>query len=615
MKTAIIGGGKGCRAILELALSGRLQTISLKVMCVVDPMNDAPGIALARENKIPTLENMEAAVRLPGLDLILEVTGRDDVLERIYQLVPPGVRVMDHVLARVFWDVEQVELALRDELKKSQALEHQVAEDRRELQEILDSIPDVVMVIDKDQKVERTNARFEEVTGTSREDAIGKYCCDVYCMMSEEMLRAQGMCPFKEVMRTGKPVSLIRYYPASGDDDEESYHEITATPIRNEAGEIVRLVKTARPVTEQVRLKRETEEREQRFRQFLDAAHDLIVMKDIGGRYFFINQQAAALMGKSPEDFIGRTDPEVLPLKLARRIMDQDRKVMEEMRHVSREERLVVAGKRYYLDTVRLPLLDYKGEVMGVASISRDITSHKRLERELVESERLAAVGKLAAGVAHEINNPLTGILTFTESLLLDSAPDDPRREDYGVIMRETMRCRQIVRDLLDYSRLERPKRELSELNRLVERAVSLVDKQAEFHDIRFETEFTDSLPRVSVDPNQIQQMILNLVINAKDAMDKEGTITLRTSAGGPGGPVTVEVADHGCGIRKDKLKTIFEPFYTTKGAEGNGLGLPVVKSIVEQHGGSVEVESEVGKGTVFRINLPGVEARVEEVK
>jgi len=605
MKTAIIGGGKGCRDILELALEGRLQTISLRVMCVIDPSPDAPGMAYAREHNIPVLDSLETAVRLPGLDLILEVTGKDEVLERIYQLVPSGVRVMDHVLARVFWDVEQAEQRLRDELRRSLALERQVEQDRKSLQEILDSLPDIVFVISPDQKIERVNARFEQMTGIKREDALGRKCCDVYCKYDPEVLTQEGACPFLDVMRTGRPVSLIRFYPAGEDGGEESYHEVTATPIYGEDGKIARVVKTSRPITEQVLLKRETEESEHRFRQFLDAAYDLIVMKDLGGRYLFINQQAASLMHKSPEDFIGRTDPDILPAKLARRILAQDRKVMETQEHISREERLVIEGREHYLDTVRFPLLDYKGDVIGVASISRDITEQKRLQRELIESERLAAVGKLAAGVAHEINNPLTGILTFTEGLLMDAEEDDPRREDYEIIMRETMRCRQIVRDLLDYARLEKPRREPADPNRLLERAVSLVSKQAEFHDIRFKFDLQKDLPPVSVDPNQIQQVILNLVINAKDAMEKTGTITLRTSLDGQNKRVALEVADQGPGIPPENMAKIFEPFYSTKGADGNGLGLPVVKSIVEQHGGRVKVEGHPGSGAVFRVELP----------
>lgn len=607
MKTAIIGGGKGCSDILEMTLSGRLRTISMKVMCVVDLDPEAPGMVLARDNNILTLSDIETAVSLPGLDLIIEVTGNDRVLDQIHDKAPPGVRVMDHVLTRVFWDVEQADQRLREELEKSRDLENQLDRDRRELQEILDAMPDVVMVINRDRRIERVNARFEQAAGISRNDAEGMSCSAAAVALFGGDCEGGGKsCCFAEMVRTDKPVSMIRYTPPGDDEGEEKYCEITANPIRDDSGEIVRMVETSRQITEQVLLKRETEQSEQRFRQFLDAAHDMIVMKDMGGRYLFVNREAAAMLGKSPEDFIGRTDPDVLPAKLARRIIAADREVMEEKRHVSRKESLIIGGRKHSLDTVRFPLFDYKGDVAGVASISRDMTERESLQQELISSERLAAVGKLAAGVAHEINNPLTGILTFTESLLLESEDDDPRREDYEIIMSETMRCRQIVRDLLDYSRMEKPKREYTDFNQMVKRSVSLVDKQAEFHDIKFDYDLAPGLPDVSVDPAQIQQVILNLVINAKDAMKKKGVISLSTRLDESGKMVVLDVADHGCGIPPEKIKTVFEPFFTTKGAEGNGLGLPVVHSIIEQHGGSVTLDSAAGEGTVFHIALPG---------
>jgi two-component system NtrC family sensor kinase len=195
----------------------------------------------------------------------------------------------------------------------------------------------------------------------------------------------------------------------------------------------------------------------------------------------------------------------------------------------------------------------------------------------------------------------------------MDTDPDDPVKEDYEVIMRETMRCRQIVRDLLDYARLEKPKREYTDLNRIIERAVNIVYKQAEFHDIRFEYDLDNDLPQALVDPSQIQQAILNLVINAKDAMNKTGAITLSSRSADSGGSAVIEVGDEGGGIPQDKMQEIFEPFYTTKGTEGNGLGLPVVMSIIEQHGGEVHIDTEVGKGTVFKLTIPAKSADAME--
>jgi two-component system, NtrC family, sensor kinase len=405
------------------------------------------------------------------------------------------------------------------------------------------------------------------------------------------------------VIKTGQPYVVVRYDEKG--QGAPGYYEITASPIFDEDGEIVQVVETSRPVTEQIILKRATEESEQRFRQFVDAAHDLITMKNAEGRYLVINPRAAALFGREPGEFIGRTDREVLGAKVARLMAKKERQVIQGGAYQTCQESLLIDGNEHYLDTVRFPLFDYEGKLSGVASISRDVTDHRRLERELIQSEKLAAVGKLAAGVAHELNNPLTGVLTFAEDLLIDAPEDDPRREDYETILREAMRCRQIVRDLLDYSRMEKPHRQDTNLNRVVERAIALAAKQAVFRDVQLDLDLQDDLPAVLADPNQMQQVIVNLVTNAADAMDHRGPLRIVTRCCNAVRSVNLCVSDKGCGIPADDVAQIFEPFYSTKGAQGNGLGLPVVASIIEQHNGRIDVDSQVGVGTTFTVTLP----------
>ena len=249
-------------------------------------------------------------------------------------------------------------------------------------------------------------------------------------------------------------------------------------------------------------------------------------------------------------------------------------------------------------------MTDYKNEIVAICSVSRDVTESRRLHHELLQTEKHAAVGKLAAGVAHEINNPLTGILTFAEELRDDSDPDSPMREDLDFIVRETLRCRQIVRDLLDFSRQHKPDRQRVKPDVVVRRAMNLVAKQASFHDITFDLQVDDRTPEISADSNQLQQAILNLIINARDAMEGRGAILLTVGLD-EAGMVALEVRDEGIGISESQLPHIFEPFFSTKGAQGNGLGLAAVRSVVDQHAGRIAVESKLGKGTVFRIVLP----------
>ena len=235
----------------------------------------------------------------------------------------------------------------------------------------------------------------------------------------------------------------------------------------------------------------------------------------------------------------------------------------------------------------------------------REEEIRKLTEQHLMRSEKLASIGRLAAGIAHEINNPLTSVLTFS-SLLLRKA-EESQREKLEIIVKETTRCREIVRGLLNFARQSEPKKELCEVNRIIEGALSLTKNQLKVSEkkISVETELGD-LPSVHIDPNQMLEVFVNIIINAVDAMPQGGTIRVH-SARLKGDPfIEIRFSDTGCGISKENLEKIFDPFFTTKEAgKGTGLGLAVIYGIVERHNGSIDVESEVGKGTTFIVKLP----------
>ena len=603
MKTVFIGGGAGCRDVLELFVQGRLSTLDLEILAVVDVNADAPGRAFAREQGWYTTDSIHEAMANPDLELVIELTGDEDVLDDVFFLLPPGVRLMDHVLARVFWDLDRIEDRLREQLRHKTVLEARVQEDRARLQEILDTVPDVVMVLDPEMRIVRVNRRFEEVARVSREDAKGRFCYEAFCKTDRLMRCAENDCPFMRVMESRSPVTMVQHdHRRAG---RSGYYQITANPVFNDDGKIVRIVETSREITEQVMLKRETEESARRFMQIVDAVHAVITIKDADGRFLLANPRAQQMLGKSHDELVGRTTAEVLPAAAAEVIGRHDDEVLGGGGHHVAEETIVVDGKERNLICERFPLVDYKGDTVGLCCIARDDTRQREMQRELLLHERLAAVGKLAAGVAHELNNPLTGILTFAEDLLLEADEDDEVREDYEVIVNETMRCRRIVRDLLDFSRQQAPQRQAMDFNALAIRTVKMVERQASFHDIHFELDLEESVPLVQVDPNLVQQAILNLVINARDAMDRRGEIGLSSATVRGGQAVRLSVSDTGCGIAQEALERIFEPFFSTKGEQGNGLGLPAVMSVADQHGGKVDVDSEVGVGTTFHLTLP----------
>jgi two-component system NtrC family sensor kinase len=228
----------------------------------------------------------------------------------------------------------------------------------------------------------------------------------------------------------------------------------------------------------------------------------------------------------------------------------------------------------------------------------------KKIHSQLFRSEKLASLGKLAAGVAHEINNPLTGILTSSSLLLEDLDKEDPRREDAEVVVKETIRCREIVKRLLDFARQTKPQKRLANINALIENIILLVRNQASFRNITIEKTLGENIPEVLADPDQIQQVFVNIILNAAEAMARGGRLAIQSKVSADRRTIIVSFADTGPGIPESGRERIFDPFYTTK-EHGTGLGLSISYGIIEQHGGTIAVESVVGKGSTFTIQLP----------
>lgn len=228
----------------------------------------------------------------------------------------------------------------------------------------------------------------------------------------------------------------------------------------------------------------------------------------------------------------------------------------------------------------------------------------KKIHSQLFRSEKLASIGKLAAGVAHEINNPLTGILTNSSLLLEDLDKGDPRHEDLDIIVKETIRCREIVKRLLDFARQTKPQKKLTNVNALIENITLLVRNQASFRNIDIVKNLTEDLPEILSDTDQIQQVFINIILNAAEAMTKGGTLRIESAMTKDGEFIDVRFTDTGPGIPEEHRERIFDPFYTTK-EHGTGLGLSISYGIIEQHGGTIGVESCIGKGSTFSVLLP----------
>jgi two-component system NtrC family sensor kinase len=236
--------------------------------------------------------------------------------------------------------------------------------------------------------------------------------------------------------------------------------------------------------------------------------------------------------------------------------------------------------------------------------VEQRTTELKAMQAHLVQSEKLAGVGKLAAGVAHEINNPLTCVLTNTSLILADLPPGDPRREDLQTVVDETLRCRKIVKGLLDFARQTKPQKQRLDLNKVADDVITLVRNQASFQSIVLRAELNSGIPMVFADADQMRQVVLNIILNAADAMPQGGEIRVRSLFDPQINQVMLRISDTGPGIPAEIQDKLFEPFFTTK-KTGTGLGLAIAYGIMERHKGALKIESALGHGTTIVVILP----------
>jgi signal transduction histidine kinase len=234
------------------------------------------------------------------------------------------------------------------------------------------------------------------------------------------------------------------------------------------------------------------------------------------------------------------------------------------------------------------------------------VTARVRLEEQLQHSEKMASIGLLAAGLAHEVNTPLTGISSYTQMLREQVAGLDPKAELLDKIEKQTFRAAKIINNLLNFSRSGSAELETLDLNKVVLDVLSLLEHQLDKSRIKLRKELAEALPPVRGNENRLQQVFFNLILNARDAMPRGGWLTLATSADDD--TVIVEVKDTGTGIKREDIKRIYDPFFTTKGiGRGTGLGLSVSYGILQEHGGAIFVDSAPGQGTTFQVALPSV--------
>lgn len=229
-----------------------------------------------------------------------------------------------------------------------------------------------------------------------------------------------------------------------------------------------------------------------------------------------------------------------------------------------------------------------------------------QMQAHLIQSEKLASLGKLSASIAHEINNPLGGILIYSHLLLEDMETNSPHYENLKKIVKETTRCKEIVKGLLEFARPKEPELSLIDINNIVDKSLSIMERQAVFQNISIERDYSPDLPKIIADGFQLEQVFINIILNAAEAIDGKGILTITTSLNDERKHICIQFKDTGHGIREEDLKRLFEPFFTTKEVgKGTGLGLAISYSIIQKHKGTIEVQSQLRKGSIFTVKLP----------
>jgi two-component system NtrC family sensor kinase len=392
---------------------------------------------------------------------------------------------------------------------------------------------------------------------------------------------------------------------------------LTGHPIKNEKGQVVGYQGINLDISERKRIENELREANEFFMNLIESSVDGIIAADMKGNIFIFNKGAEALTGHVAEEVIGKLHiTQIYPENVAKEIMKKLRS--SEYGGVGKfiPTQLNVLNKFGEEIPIQLSaVLIYNGTGQEIASVGiftdlrPRLTMEKRLQEthlQLVSSEKMASLGKLAAGIAHEINNPLGGILIYSSLMMEDLSEDDSRRGDLARIVQEAGRCKEIVKSLLEFARQTEPKMEPTDINRAINDGLFFLVNQALFHNIQIVKKLDSFLPFVRGNASQLKQVFMNIIVNAAEAMHGSGTLTITTAPAPDRKTIFVEFTDTGEGIPEENFTRIFDPFFTTKEVgKGTGLGLATSYGIIEDHGGKISVKSKVGEGATFKIELP----------
>ncbi|NVM24766.1 MAG: PAS domain S-box protein [Desulfobacterales bacterium] len=686
---AIVGGGRVCKAILEIILGENFVGQRLNIAGVADINDEAEGLVYARDKGIFTTLDYRDLYKNKKLNLIIELTGDNRVLEELKATKPAEVRLIDHFEAMSVWDFLQIEeerVRIKRDLGKHlrkpekiesefelfsqqlakiveertrhlQSVERELVERERFLSQIIQGNTIPTFVINKDHLVTHWNRACERLTGYRAEEIVGTNkqwlpfrpkerpsMADVIVdeMEEDEIRRYYGDRWRKSALIEGA-YEAEEFFPHIGEKGKWLF--FAAAPIRGADGETVGSIETLWDITERRKaqealqrahdeLETRVEERtaelrklneelrrsEEKYKTLFDSAPNPIFIMD-GQDFTIIDVNATAL------DCYRQSKEELLNMTFLDLLYEEDKDLEEGLRKLTedqcsfypRRRHIKKGGEPFYVNIVACHAM-HMGMDCLIATTT-DIDENVEKEAQLVQASKLATLGTLASGMAHELTQPLNVIQVASDFFLKkikkgEEVSTDELRAMAKEIGSNVDRASKVIKHMRDFARQSDITRTRLNINEPIKDIFKVMGQQLRVHQIEIELDLDPHLSLIMADHNRLEQVFINLVTNAMHAMDDKGLRLgdkkwqrlLKIQSFPADGQVVVTVSDTGEGIPKEMIDKIFEPFFTTrKAGQGTGLGMSISYRIISDYGGTIEVESEVDRGTTFTLKFPSV--------
>ncbi len=474
----------------------------------------------------------------------------------------------------------------------------------------IDSINSAITITDMDKRITYINPSHTKTFGYEPKELIGQ--------------KLDILFPFDDPSGISKKIydaiHLIGWegerLAAKKNGEVFSVHEKIAI-IKDKEGSSIGIVSILEDISERKRLENALRSSEKRYRTLVETASTAIISINEVGKIILFNPAAETLFGYRKEEIIGK-NIRILLDKQFQQLLPAEKNNLDNislfLEHFKKPTE--ITGIRKDEEKIIIEISFSKSIIDGsqvYTAIILDITERKKLQEQLIQSAKLAALGELVSGITHEVNNPLAVITGYSEMMMEEPSLTPDTRKIFQIIYKESERAKRVIKNLLSFARQHSPDKQKVSINEILDQTLELLEYDLRKNNIQVQRNYDKNLPYILADPNQLQQVFLNLIINAQHAIsntERQGEIHIETKVtkGTDKKPhsVNIFIRDNGCGIPKNILDKIFDPFFTTKPEDkGTGLGLSVSHGIIKEHGGNIYVESTEGKGTIFKIELP----------